>query len=223
MNRYIDCIKTVGLFSSLKDSEIESIAEIAALKSYPKGATVFQEGESGDALFIILKGKVKVSLLDEDGREYILDTLGKEGFFGELSLIDELPRSANVFTLEDSEFLIIRRANFIKLLLEKPSITIKIMQTLSKRLRSADERIKGLAFLSVENRVLKYLMEVGEKIGVKMKNYLIIENGPTQIEIANSCGCSRETVSRVIKNLVEKGMIKARKRQYAIPLTFTAV
>ena len=216
MKQYIDNIKTVNLFSILKDNEIEAILRITTHKSYPKSYMVFQEGEKGDALYIVVKGKVKVSLYGEDGREYILDIIGKDGFFGELSIIDELPRSANVITTEESEFLVIKRADFLRLLTENPSITISILKILSKRLRAADERIKGLAFLSVEGRILKYLIEVGERTGVKVKDYLIIENGPTQIEIASSCGCSRETVSRMLKSLIEKGVISVRKKQYTI-------
>jgi CRP-like cAMP-binding protein len=216
MKRYIENIKNVNLFSSLENEELEVISRILYIKDYRKGYVVFQEGEKGDALYIILKGNVKVSLYDESGKEYILDVIGKDAFFGELSLIDELPRSANVVTLDESEFLVIQRNEFIKLLMENPKITVKILRTLSKRLRAADERIKGLAFLSVENRILKYLIDVGEKSGVRVKDYVVIEKGPSQVEIASSCGCSRETVSRMLKSLVKKGMVSVRKKQYTL-------
>jgi CRP-like cAMP-binding protein len=222
MKQYIDNIKTVNLFSGLKYDEIEAISRITALKHYPKGYVVFQEGEEGDALYIIVDGRVKVSIYDEDGREYILDIIGKDGFFGELSLIDELPRSADIITTEDSTFLVIKRVEFSKLLVDNPVITISILKTLSKRLRAADERIRGFAFLSVEGRILKYLLDIGKKTGIKIKNYLIIENAPSQIEIASSCGCSRETVSRMIKNLVEKGILSFGKRRYTIHLPETS-
>jgi len=216
MKRYIENIKNVHLFSTLEDDELEVISRILYIKDYQKGHVVFQEGEGGDSLYVVLKGNVKVSLYDESGKEYILDIIGKGAFFGELSLIDELPRSANVVTIEDSEFLVIKRNDFIKLLMENPPITVSILRTLSRRLRAADERIKGLAFLSVENRILKYLLDVGEKSGVKVKDYIVIEKGPTQVEIASSCGCSRETVSRMLKSLVQKGMVNVRKRQYTL-------
>jgi CRP/FNR family transcriptional regulator, cyclic AMP receptor protein len=219
MNRYVSNIKSVNLFTAMKDEQIEAISRITMLKTYPKNYVIFQEGERGDALFIIVKGRVKVLLYGEDGREYILDVIGTGGFFGELSLIDELPRSANVTTVEESELLIIRRSDFVRLLMENPAMTINILKILSRRLRAADERIKGLAFLSVEGRILKYLMEIGEESGVKVKDHLVIEKGPTQIEIANSCGCSRETVSRMVKSMIEKGIISVRKRAYTIHLS----
>lgn len=223
MKRYMDNLRNVSLFATLNEKDIEVISRIIYVNTYAKGEVVFQEGERGDSLYIVLKGQVKVCLYDEDGREYILAAIGRDGFFGELALIDELPRSANVITLENSELLIIRRHEFTRLLLENPSITIAILKVLSRRLREADERIKWLAFLSVEGRVLRYLLAVAEKSGVRVKDYIIIEKGPTQIEIASSCGCSRETVSRMIKSLVKKGIVSVRKRQYtlnAVPPSF---
>jgi len=223
MRRYMENLKSVSLFATLNEKDIEVISRIIYINTYARGEVVFQEGEKGDSLYIVLKGQVKVCLYDEDGREYILAAIGKDGFFGELALIDELPRSANVITLENSELLIIRRHEFTRLLMENPTITIAIVRVLSRRLREADERIKWLAFLSVEGRILKYLLGVGERAGVKVKDYVIIEKGPTQIEIASSCGCSRETVSRMMKSLVKKGIVSVRKRQYtlnAVPPSF---
>lgn len=216
MKRYADNLRTVNLFSDLKESELETISRILYVHSYHRGQLIFQEGESGDSLFVVLKGRVKVCLYDEEGREYVLDVIGKDGFFGELALIDDLPRSANAIAMETSDLLVVRRSDFVKLLMENPSISVNILRVLAGRLRVADERIKWLAFLNVEGRILKYLLEVGARLGIRMKDYVIIERGPSQIEIANSCGCSRETVSRMVASLVKKGVISVRRRQYTL-------
>jgi CRP-like cAMP-binding protein len=216
MRKYADNLRNVHLFETLKENQIEAISRILFVNSYYKNQLIFQEGETGDALFIVLKGKIKVCLYDEEGREYILDVIGKDGFFGELALIDELPRSANAIAMESADLLIIRRSDFLRLLVENPTITIEILKVLSKRLRLADERIRWLAFLNVEGRILKFLLEIGGQSGIKVKDYIIIEKGPTQIEIASSCGCSRETVSRMVTSLVKKGIISVRRRQYTL-------
>jgi len=216
MKRYADNLRTVNLFSDLKENELETISRILYVHSYQRGQLIFQEGENGDALFVVLKGKVKVCLYDEEGREYVLDIIGKDGFFGELALIDDLPRSANAIAMEAADLLVVRRSDFVKLLMENPSISVNILRVLAGRLRAADERIKWLAFLNVEGRILKYLLEVGARLGIRMKDYVIIERGPSQIEIANSCGCSRETVSRMVSSLVKKGVISVRRRQYTL-------
>jgi CRP-like cAMP-binding protein len=216
MRKYADNLRNVSLFSTLKENQIETISRILFVNSFYRNQVIFQEGETGDSLFIVLKGKVRVCLYDEEGREYILDVINKDGFFGELALIDELPRSANAIAMESSELLIIRRPDFLKLLVENPTITIEILKVLSRRLRVADERIRWLAFLSVEGRILKFLLEIGAKEGVKVKDYIVIEKGPTQIEIANSCGCSRETVSRMLAALIKKGFVSVMRRQYTL-------
>jgi CRP/FNR family transcriptional regulator, cyclic AMP receptor protein len=216
MKKYADNLRSVHLFSSLKDNEIETISRILYVNTYRRGQLIFQEGDEGNALFIVLSGKVKICLYDEDGREYVLDEVGKDGFFGELALIDELPRSANVITMEACDLLIIRRNDFTKLLMENPSISINILKVLAGRLRAADTRIKWLAFLNVEGRVLRYLIDLADRTGIRMKDYIIIEKGPTQIEIANACGCSRETVSRMMTALVKKGILSVRKKQYTL-------
>lgn len=216
MKLYAENIRNVSFFSTLSDHELEMVAKIAFVKTFNKNYMVFEEGEKRDTLYIVLKGRVKVSLYDEDGREYILDIIGKEGFFGELSLFEELSGFANVMTLEQCELLMIRRNDFMRFLRENKDFAVSMIKELSKRLRAANEKLKRFAFLGVEGRILEYLMDIGQKSGVTIKDRIIIENGPTQVEIASACGCSRETVSRMIKSLVEKGRVSVLKKQYTL-------
>jgi CRP-like cAMP-binding protein len=216
MKLYAENIRNVSFFSTLSDHELEMVAKIAFVKTFNKGFMVFEEGEKRDTLYIVLKGRVKVSLYDEDGREYILDIIGKDGFFGELSLFEELSGFANVMTQEQSDLLVIRRSDFMRLLMENPDFAVSIIRELSKRLRAANEKLKRFAFLGVEGRILEYLMDIAKKSGVKIKDRIIIENVPAQVEIASACGCSRETVSRMVKSLVEKGRLSVLKKQYTI-------
>lgn len=216
MKLYAENIRNVSFFSTLSDHELEIVAKIAFVKTFNKGFMVFEEGEKRDTLYIVLKGQVKVSLYDEDGREYILDIIGKGGFFGELSLFEELSGFANVMTQEQSDLLVIRRSDFMRLLMENPDFAVSMIRELSKRLRAANEKLKRFAFLGVEGRILEYLMDIAKKSGVKIKDRIIIENVPSQVEIASACGCSRETVSRMVKSLVEKGRLSVLKKQYTI-------
>ncbi len=216
MKLYAENIRNVSFFSTLSDYELEMVAKIAFVKTFNKNYMVFEEGEKRDTLYIVLKGRVKVSLYDEDGREYILDIIGKDGFFGELSLFEELSGFANVMTLEQSELLMIRRNDFMRFLRDNKDFAVSMIRELSKRLRAANEKLKRFAFLGVEGRILEYLMDIGQKSGVNIKDRIIIENGPTQVEIASACGCSRETVSRMIKSLVEKGRLSVLKKQYTL-------
>ena len=216
MKEYLERIRDASFFSVLSNSELNVLLKIAKIRKFTKGFVIFEEGDTRAALHIVLNGRVKISLYDEEGKEYVLDVIGTGGFFGELSMFDELTGFANIIATEETECVVIQRQDFVNLLMDNPAFTVSVLKTLVNKLRAANERIKGLAFLSVENRILKYLNEIAEKSGVKIKDRMIIERGPTQVEIANSCGCSRETVSRMIKSLVKKGKISVIKRQYTL-------
>lgn len=97
-------IKNVPLFSELADQELNLLAASGSRKSFPGKNVIFQEGDSGDVLFIILSGKVKVLLTGKNGQEYILSRLGPGNFFGEMAILESAPRSASVITVEPSEF-----------------------------------------------------------------------------------------------------------------------
>ncbi|MDR2017451.1 MAG: Crp/Fnr family transcriptional regulator [Syntrophobacterales bacterium] len=209
-------IRDVSFFSVLSNNEMNVLLKIAKIRKFAKGFVIFGEGDARAALHMVLKGKVKISLYDEEGKEYVLDVIGTGGFFGELSMFDELTGFANVVTMEETECVVIQRKDFMSLLMDNPMFTMSVLKTLASKLRAANEQIKGLAFLNVENRILKYLSEIGEKSGMKIKDRVVIECGPTQVEISNSCGCSRETVSRTIKSLAKKGKISVAKRRYIL-------
>ncbi|MBA4417300.1 MAG: hypothetical protein C0392_05240 [Syntrophus sp. (in: bacteria)] len=216
MREHLERIKGVSFFSVLKEAEIDVLLRIARIKMFNKGYVIFEEGDMRNAFHILLKGKVKVSLYDEEGKEYILDIIGEGGFFGELSLFDELTGFANIIAIEETECVVIERRDFVNLLMGNLLFTLSIVKTLLAKLRAANERIKGFALLNVEKRIMQYLTEISEKSGIRVKDRIIIERGPTQIEIAKYCGCSRETVSRMMKGLVSKGTLSVINKQYTL-------
>jgi CRP/FNR family transcriptional regulator, cyclic AMP receptor protein len=219
MEEYVGRLKEIPLFSSLREDEMEPVLKIAQKVNLPKGAVVFREGEKRDTFSIILDGKVKICVYDDKGREYILDILNKDGFFGELSLFEELSGFAQVVTMKNTDLLMIRRGDFMTLL-SNHSFAVKMVKELAKRLREANEKLKGFAFLGVEGRILQYLMDIGMKSGLKVKDRILILRGPSQGEMAAAVGCSRETVSRMIKSLVDKGRISVIRRQYTLRPVF---
>lgn len=213
--RLLSTLKGVSIFSNLSESSLRDILRIAHRRRFRRAEVICYEGDPGEALYVVLSGKVKVSLSHE-GKTYTLAHIERGGFFGELSLLDGLPRSATCEALEDSEFLIIHRRDFLKLLKESNDISIELLRTLAGRLRSADERIKNLAFFTVEGRVFNYLLDFAMKNGRRLKDSIVVDKGPTNTEIADFCGCARETVSRVLKSLRKKGLIYGKGRNYII-------
>ncbi|MFC1485973.1 Crp/Fnr family transcriptional regulator [Candidatus Latescibacterota bacterium] len=200
----VEILKQVPLFSSLQKDELETIIRFSTTRKYPKETMIFLEDEEGDTLFIILKGKVKVSNFSESGKEIILSILNAGDFFGEMSLLDGKPRSASVTAIEDSELRLVHRNDFLSVIKKHPQIAFKLLGELSSRLRKADQLIDSLANLNVTGRIAGILLQLAEERGIQTNQGVLIQSRPTHQELANMVGATRETVTRVLKQLEVK-------------------
>jgi CRP-like cAMP-binding protein len=207
----VDFLATVPLFSGLDRSELEKFAEVTREKSYPKGSVILFEDDPGDSLFVVREGRVKVVLIGEDGREVILGVLGVGEYFGELSLIDDRPRSAHVIAMEDSNLMVLRREDFRKRVESSPSVAWGLLTELSRRLRRADDKIGGLVLLDVPGRIARLLLDLASESGTNA-----IEKTLTHQTIAQMIGASRETVSRAMKDFQDAGWITVERRRIAL-------
>src|SRR3990172_5377805 len=142
-------LRRVPLFAELSEAEIARLGDIARERSYPKNSVILFEDDPGDALYVVLTGLVKVVLIGEDGREVILSVLQEGDFFGEMSLIDDEPRSAHVIAMTDANLLMLRREDFQRRLQEAPTIALGLLGEMSRRMRKADDKIGGLVLLDV--------------------------------------------------------------------------
>lgn len=206
-------LRKVNIFSDLRDREVDRLLEVVEEKNFAKDSVILTQDDLGDTLFIIVRGKVKIVLLSEEGKEITLSTLRDGDFFGEMSLLDGEPRSANVVALENSSLLIMRRDEFLKQLRKSPEIALRIMVEMSKRLRRADEKIRSLALLDVYARVSQILLQLAKSEGEKTKKGMVIKKRPTHQDIANMVGTSRETVSRVLSDLSKAGYIAIKGKE----------
>jgi CRP/FNR family cyclic AMP-dependent transcriptional regulator len=194
-------LKNVPLFSSFTDQQLQMLLPAVQHRRFPRNSFIIRAGEETDALYIILAGRAKVLIPDDDGNEVILSVIGPNEFFGEMGLLDDQPRSASVETTEPGAFLNCLKDNFDAALI--------IIRNLVKRLREADRKIESLALIDVYGRVARLLMEMAKQDNGQW----IIEKAPPKQEIARMIGASREMVSRVVKDLHDKGVIRAEKRK----------
>lgn len=201
-------LKGVSIFSNVDDSGMEKLCDLIVSKDYPKDNLVFGQEEAGDALFVIAKGRVKVVLYGESGKEITLSFFKEGDFFGEMSLLDDMPRSANVVTTEDSTLLILKRDAFKRHLEENPTTAINILAELSMRLRTADSIIGNLTLLDVYGRVAHFLMDMAKKEGEEVEEGILIRKRPTQQDIASMVNTSRETVSRALNEFQKRGLLR---------------
>ncbi|MCE2998242.1 MAG: Crp/Fnr family transcriptional regulator [Betaproteobacteria bacterium] len=205
-NRQI--LKTVSLLSSFSDQQIEALSTCIQHRSYPRGSNILRAGKETDALYVILSGKVKVLIPDEQGREVILSILGAQDYVGEMGLLDDLPSSATVETVEPCEMLRIPRTAFRSCIEVNGKLAMLLLRNLVKRLRDADRKIESLALIDVYGRVARLIIDMAEQIDGEW----VVQQSPTKQEIARMIGASREMVSRVMKDLQEKKLIRLEKR-----------
>ena len=210
-------LKGVPLFSSLSDDQLDTISRTGSTRRYPRGHLVVQQGSPGDTFYVVVSGCVKVTLLSKDGKEIILSVLKSSDFFGELSLMDNEPRSANVIVAEDSTLFLLTQKQFHHLITTYPDILKKVMKELCTRLRHADEKIGGLAFLDAYGRTISVVLQLAHERGIKTKNGIEISYAPTHQELSNMVGVSRETITRIIKVLkANKTLISYRGRKVVL-------
>jgi CRP/FNR family cyclic AMP-dependent transcriptional regulator len=155
---------------------------------------------------VVISGRLKVMMSDDEGREVILAILGPNEFFGEMGLIDDHPRSASVVAIEACELLSLAKRDFKKCLSDNFEMTMTVMRGLVKRLREADRKIGSLALMDVYGRVARLLMEMADTIDGQK----VVTKKLAKQDIAKMIGASREMVSRVMKDLQTGGIIEVR-------------
>jgi CRP-like cAMP-binding protein len=201
-------LESVPIFADLEEPDLRKIEKLGLRKKYKKGNIVVLEKEMGAALFVIISGKVKIVRTDEDGREVILSIFGPGEFFGEMSLLDGLARSASVVALTKAELFMIHRRDFLKLVNEHPQVAISLLGELTTRLRKADTQIKSLSLKDASGRVANVILMLADDIGVFRKGKVEIDELPLQQDMANMAGTSRETVSRMLHQFIREGHLQ---------------
>jgi CRP/FNR family transcriptional regulator/CRP/FNR family cyclic AMP-dependent transcriptional regulator len=210
----------VPIFAELQQADIDKLLPLLARKGYPKDAVVFFENEAGDTLFMVAEGRVRVTILGDDGREIILSVLGEGEFFGEMSLLDNEPRSATTIAAEDSVLVSLSRADFEAAVAQNPSIMATLIKVLTARLRHANHQISTLALLDVYGRVARVIVDLARDEGRRLKDGKIAFHRPTHQEIANRIGTTRETVTRMLKDLSRQGLIKVAGKEIIVEQDF---
>jgi CRP/FNR family cyclic AMP-dependent transcriptional regulator len=205
----LEVLRTVPLFSQVPERDLLALAGLVRERRQPRGSMILTQGDEGEALFLIRTGQVKVSVVAEDGREVILSVLGPGSFFGEMALLDDEPRSAHVFAMEESVLLSLRREDFRARLAQSPELGIALLRELSRRLRRADDTITSLMLLDVNGRVAHLLLELAREEGA---GGTTIARRLTHAAIGQMVGASRETVSRTMRNLVLRQVIAVTRK-----------
>ena len=203
----LELIRRVPLFSMLTPLQGESVAAAVVKRRFKRGEAIVEQGKQSNALSIILTGRARVIATDARGREVILATMHPGDYVGEMSLIDNEPHSATVLAEIQTDALILGRLEFARCLPENGSMAYAVLKGLVQRLRQADRKIESLALMDVYGRVARALLEfsVADNDG-----NAIIRDKVSRQDLAKMVGASREMVSRVMKDIEERGFIETR-------------
>lgn len=211
-----DALRAIPLFSTLEENVLEEIAGLLIDRKFPKDAIIFEEGSLGDYMYLIQEGQVKVTKMSEDGREKILEILSAGDFVGEMSLLDREPRSASVKTTRACLLLALSRHDFLGLLRENPEISMEMICELTRRIRETDEQIRGLLFERVEGRTRRILRRMA-KDEIASDPERLATPTITHQQLADLVGTSRETITRVVKELKDAGWLAQEGKRYLVP------
>jgi CRP/FNR family transcriptional regulator/CRP/FNR family cyclic AMP-dependent transcriptional regulator len=209
----VDTLRAIPLFSNVSDDDLEQVASHLIERRFPRNTTIVEEGLAGDYMYVIREGRVKVTKLSEDGREKILEFLDAGSFFGEMALLDRAPRIASVKTLKPVKLLALSRSDFLKLLRKSPDLALAVIQELCKRLRTVDDQASALSFQRVKDRtkgLLQRLARDPHEDGGR------VTPGLTHQQMADMIGTSRETVTRVVKELKQEGWLQQEGKRYRV-------
>ena len=203
----LELIRRVPLFSMLTVTQGDAVAAAVVKRRFKRGEAIVEQGKQSNALSIILTGRARVIATDPRGREVILATMRPGDYVGEMSLIDNEPHSATVMAEIQTDALILGRLEFARCLPENSSMAYAVMKGLVQRLRQADRKIESLALMDVYGRVARALLEFSSE---DSEGNAVIRDKVSRQDLAKMVGASREMVSRVMKDLEERGFIETR-------------
>jgi CRP-like cAMP-binding protein len=185
-------------------------------ESIGRGNVVFNEGDEGDRVYVVIKGKVKLGRKSPDGRENLLALLGPGQMFGELSLFDPGPRSATCTAVTDTLLLSLRHKDLLPWLTGRPELARALLLQLASRLRQSNDTLADLVFSDVPGRVAKRLLDLSSRFGVPADEGVRVAHDLTQEEIAQYVGASRETVNKALADFVSRGWLRLEQRSLVI-------
>lgn len=211
-----DVLRKAGLFQGVAPEDVEALGNQFEVIEAPRGTTLFQEGEPGDSLYIVLEGKVKLGRRSSDGRENLVAVMGPADQFGELSLFDPGPRTATAVVVTDARLARLPKQALQTWVQERPQIAIQLLHVIARRLRRTNTMLADLIFVDVPGRVAKQLLLLAQKFGSVDGGQLRVTHDLTQEELAQLVGASRETVNKALADFASRGWLRLEGKSVVI-------
>lgn len=211
-----DVFRNAPLFRELDDEAAAALRASMVEVHLNRGEVLFKEGDTGDRVYVVIEGKVKLGRTSVDGRENLLAILGPGQMFGELSLFDPGPRSATVTAVTDTVLLGLGHEDLLPWLTGRPEVARGLLAQLAARLRRSNDTVADLVFSDVPGRVAKALLELSRRFGAPAEGGVRVAHDLTQEELAQLVGASRETVNKALADFVARNWIRLEQRSVVL-------
>jgi CRP/FNR family cyclic AMP-dependent transcriptional regulator len=211
----INVLKRIPLFTSFSEADHQRLVTLLRRETLRKGETLFRRGDEGNALYLILQGRIKISL-SRQMDAVTLAVLGQGEFLGEMALLDGLPRSADAIAMENSSLYALNRNDFLSFIVHNEKAVRAVLSSLSLRLRKTDNLLAEMCFLNLSVRLAHKLVELAEQQGPDAEAPDIYELRISQQELGNILGVSRESINKELKHLREKGWVSTARNYIRI-------
>ena len=209
-------LRRAPLFDGLDDEGVRTLRRQTSEIKVARGEHLFLEGQDGDRLYVVLDGKIKLTRAAADGRENLWSVLGPGEMFGELSLFDPRPRTSTASAVTDATLAALAHDALRPWLLERPEVSMHMLQALARRLRRANDVVADLVFTDVPGRVAKNLLDLADRFGEQERDGLHVHHDLTQEELAQLVGASRETVNKALADFAARGWLQISARSVLI-------
>jgi CRP/FNR family cyclic AMP-dependent transcriptional regulator len=202
-----ELLKQMPLFAGLGDAQLDTLRKDLIRRKFQQGEAIFQQGDPGQALYLIESGQVRIYLQDEEGQETSVVVYGPGEIFGELAVIDGLPRSASVVAMEDTAVYMLNRDGFRKHMRNSPQLALNFMKALSVRVRYSTQQVESLALLDVPSRLARKLLELARQHGSVVPEGVRINLTLNQSDLAGLVGTTRESINKTLGTFRRQGLI----------------
>ena len=211
-----EVLRRAGLFQGVDPADVEALGSQFEVFDAPRGTTLFNEGEPGDSLYIVLAGKIKLGRRTADGRENLVAVMGPSDQFGELSLFDPGPRTSTAVAVTDARLARMSKQALRSWITQRPQIAEQLLRVVARRLRRTNAMLGDLIFTDVPGRVAKQLLQLSQRFGTMENGQLRVTHDLTQEELAQLVGASRETVNKALADFASRGWIRLESRSVVL-------
>ncbi len=209
-----EALQKVPFFTDLPEEEITELSNLLVIRRFSSNQVIFHHGDPGGLLYIVSKGKVKISYSTQDGQEALLAILGAGDFFGELALLDDSPRSATAESIESTEAMTLHREDFRHYLASNPDFALHVLQTLARHIRRLNSQLSDIFFLDLSGRLARTLLRLADEHGKEEKDCVLIDLPLTQTDLAEMTGATRVSINKTLGRFRRSGWVKVEGRRF---------